>query len=82
MIENILNEYPMTSLVIIILFALALIVAVVNVPIYYALDYGCSQKAEMLNTEYKFGYWTGCWVKDKKDGTWYEYTTIRNVEVK
>lgn len=81
MIENILNEHPMTSLIVILVLALALIVAVVNTPIYFAMDYSCSKKAEMLNTEYKYSYWTGCWVKDN-DGTWYEYTTIRNVDVR
>lgn len=81
MIEYFLNEHPMTSLVIILVFALALIVTVVNVPIYYAMDHSCSKKAEMLNTEYKYGYWEGCWIK-QQDNTWVEYTTIRNVGVK
>lgn len=81
MLEYFLNEHPMTSLVIIILLALALIVAVVNIPCYYALDHSCSKKAAMLNTEYKFGYWEGCWIK-QKDNTWVEYTTIRNLGAK
>lgn len=82
MIEDFVNEHPMTSLVIIIVLALALIVAVVDVPIYYVMEHSCAKRAELLNTEHHFGYLEGCWVKDKNNGTWYEYTTTRTVEVK
>lgn len=81
MIEYFVNEHPMTSLVILLALALSLIVTVVTVPSYYAMDYSCSKKAEMLGTEYKFGYWEGCWVK-QPDNTWVEYNTIRNVGAK
>ena len=81
MLENLINEHPMTSLVVLLVLALGLVVTVVNVPIYYAMDHSCSKKAEMLNTEYKYGYWEGCWVK-QPDNTWVEYTTIRNLGVK
>ena len=81
MLEYFINEHPMTSLVILLVLALALIVAVVDIPVYYVMDYSCSKKAEMLNTDYKFGYWTGCWVK-QPDGTFVEYGTIRNVDIK
>ena len=81
MVESFINEHPMTSLVVLLVLALGLVVAIVNVPIYYAMDYSCGKKAEMLNTEYQYGYWTGCWVK-QPDNTWVEYTTIRNVGVK
>ena len=82
MVESFINEHPMTSLVVLILLALALIVAVINVPCYYAMDYSCSKKAEMLNTEHHFGYLEGCWVLDKSNNTWVEYTTIRNLGAK
>ena len=81
MVENLINEHPMTSLVVLLVLALGLVVAVVNVPIYYAMDYSCGKKAEMLNSEHHFGYFEGCWIK-QPDNTWVEYTTIRNVEVK
>ena len=82
MLENLINEHPMTSLVVLLVLALGLVVAVVNIPIYYAMDYSCGKKAEMLNSQHHFGYFEGCWVLDKSNNTWVEYTTIRNVEVK
>ena len=82
MIEDFLNEHPMTSLVMLLVFATALVVAIVAVPTYYVQDYSCSKRAELLDTEHKFSYWTGCWIKDKSSNTWYEYTTVRTVEVK
>lgn len=82
MFENLINEHPMTSLVVLLVLALGLVVAVVNIPIYYAMDYSCGKRAEMLNTSHHFGYLEGCWVLDKSTNTWVEYTTIRNVEVK
>ena len=82
MFENLINEHPMTSLVVLLVLALGLVVAVVNIPIYYAMDYSCGKRAEMLGTEHHYGYLEGCWVLDKSNNTWVEYTTIRNVEVK
>ena len=81
MLDYLLNEHPFASLIAAIIIVVALALAIIDIPIYYAMDYYCGKKAEMLNTEYKYGYWEGCWVRDK-DGTWVEYTTIRNVGVK
>ena len=77
MLEYFLNEHPITSLIIIIAIVTAITVAVVAVPVHLAADHACAKRAEMLETEYKYGFWQGCWVKD--EGKWVEYNTIRNV---
>lgn len=80
MLEYFLNEHPITSLIIIIAIATVIAVGVVAVPAYYAQEHTCTKKARVMQTEYQYGFWEGCWVKD--EGKWVEYTTIRNVEVK
>lgn len=82
MIDYLLNEHPFASLIAAIIIVVALAIAIIDIPIYYAMDYSCGKKAEMLNSEHHFGYFEGCWVLDKSTNTWVEYTTIRNVEVK
>jgi hypothetical protein len=77
MLENFLNEYPITSLIIIIAIVTAVAVVCVAFPAHIAADHSCAKRAEMLETEYQYGFWEGCWVKD--EGKWVEYGTIRNV---
>ncbi len=81
MLDYLLTEHPCASLIAAIILTMAIVVTVVAVPAYYAQEYSCSKKASVLQTEYQFGFWEGCWVKDKSNNTWYEYTTIRNVNV-
>ena len=82
MLDYFLTEHPCASLIIGLILTVVITVAVVNVPIYYVMDHSCAKRAELLNTEHHFGYLEGCWLKDKDNNTWYEYTTLRNVEVK
>jgi hypothetical protein len=79
MIEDFLLEYPLTSLIIIIALVAALAVGVVAVPAHYAADHACGKRAAIMQTEYQYGFWEGCWIK--KDNAWVEYNTIRNVGV-
>lgn len=81
MMEYFLNEHPITSLLIIIAIVTVVAVGVVAVPAHLAADHACAKRAEMLDTEYQYGFWTGCWVKDK-DNSWVEYRTIRNLGTK
>lgn len=76
MIDDFLLEYPLTSLLIIIAIVTAIAVAVVAVPAHYAVEHTCAKKAAVMQTDYKYGFWEGCWIK--KGDTWVEYNTIRN----
>lgn len=76
MIEEFCYSHPMAVLVAAIILAIALVVCCVTVPAYYAQEYSCAKKASVMQTDYQYGFWEGCWVK--KDGAWVEYTTIRN----
>lgn len=78
MLEYFLSEHPITSLIIIIAIVTAIAVAAVALPVRYATEHQCSKRAAMLQTDYQYDLWTGCWVKDK-DGSFVEYNTIRNV---
>jgi len=77
MLDYFLTENPLTSLIIILAIVTAVAVGVVAVPAHFAADHACAKRAEMLETEYQYGFWEGCWVKD--EGKWVEYGTIRNV---
>jgi len=77
MLEYFLNEHPITSLIIIIAIVTVVAVGVVAVPTHLAADHACAKRAEIMQTEYQYGFWEGCWVKD--EGKWVEYGTIRNV---
>lgn len=78
MLDYLLNEHPCASLIAAIILVTAIAVAAVGIPCRYAAEHQCSKRAAMLQTEYQYDLWTGCWVKDK-DNTWVEYKTIRNV---
>jgi len=77
MLEYFLNEHPLTSLIIAIVLVTAIAVAAVALPCRYAAEHQCSKRAAMLQTDYQYGFWEGCWVRD--NGHWVEYGTIRNV---
>jgi hypothetical protein len=79
--EYFLNEHPIASLIAIIAIVTAVAVVVVAVPAHFAADHSCSKRAELLETDYQYSFWTGCWVKDK-DNSWVEYRTIRNLGTK
>jgi hypothetical protein len=81
MLEYFLNEHPISSLLIIIAIVTAIAVVVVAIPAHFAADHTCAKRAEILETEYQYGFWQGCWVRGK-DGAWVEYNTIRNVGTK
>lgn len=80
MIEDLFLSHPMTVLIGAIILATALVVGATVVPSYFAEEHTCAKKASVLQTDYRFGFWEGCWVK-QKDGAWVEYNTIRNVGV-
>ena len=80
MIEDLFLSHPMTVLIGAILLSIALVVGVHAVPSYFAQEHTCAKKASVLQTDYRFGFWEGCWVK-QKNGAWVEYNTIRNVGV-
>lgn len=77
MFEDFCYDHPMVVFIGTIVLAIALIVGCVGAPAYYGAEHVCAKRAEMLETEYNFGFWQGCWVK--ADGKWIEYSTIRNV---
>lgn len=76
MLDYILTEHPIASLIAAIILTTAIAVAVVYIPCRYAAEHQCSKRAAMLQTDYHYGIWEGCWIK--KDGAWVEYNTIRN----
>lgn len=76
MLEDFAYEHPMIVLIGAIILATALIVGCVTVPAYYAQEHSCAKKAGVMQSEFQYGFWEGCWVK--KDGSWVEYNTIRN----
>ena len=80
MLDYFLTEHPFTSLIIIIALATVITVGVVALPIRLAVDHTCAKRAELLETEYHYGFFEGCWIKNK-DNTWVEYQTIRNVGI-
>ena len=81
MLENFLNEYPITSLIIIIAIITAIAVGIVALPVRLAADYACASRAEIMQTDYQYGLLQGCWIRDK-EGAWVEYSKIKHVEVK
>lgn len=80
MIEDLFLYHPMTVPIGAIILSIVLVVGGTVVPSYFAQEHTCYKKAAILQTDYRFGFWEGCWVKD--DGKWVEYTTIRNVRSK
>ena len=79
MFEDFAYEHPMIVLIGAIILATAFVVGCVTVPAYYAQEHSCSKKAAVMQTDYQYGFWEGCWVKD--EGKWVEYQTIRNVGI-
>lgn len=77
MFEEFCYDHPMVVFISTVMLAIALIVGCVCTPAYYAADHACAKRAEMLETEYKYGFWQGCWVK--AEGKWVEYGTMNNV---
>ena len=78
MLDYFLTEHPIDALIAAIILTTAITVAAVALPCRYASEYQCSKRADMLQTEHRYDFWTGCWVKDK-DGTFVEYSTVRNL---
>ena len=78
MLDYLLTEHPIASLIAAIILTTAIAVAAVALPCRYAAEHQCSNRAAMLQTEYQYDFWTGCWVK-QADNTWVEYSTVRTV---
>jgi hypothetical protein len=57
-------------IVFIIALALEGIIAVAVVPLYAAESYACSEVGKQMGTEHSYGFFKGCWVKDKATGDW------------
>lgn len=45
------------------------------VPAYFFSYNSCSSKAAVLNTDYRFGFYEGCFIKE--DGKWVDYDRYR-----
>ena len=80
MLEDLFFSHPLTVMIGTVILAWALVVVATLGPSYFAEEHTCSKKAEMLSTDYRFGFWEGCWIK--QNNTWIDYNTIRNVGVK
>lgn len=78
MLDYFLNEHPIASLIAAIILTTAIAVACVALPCRYAAEHQCSKRADMLQTDYHYGIWEGCWIK-QPDNTWVEYSTVRNL---
>lgn len=78
MLDYFLTEHPIASLIAAIILTTAIAVAVVYIPCRYAAEHQCSKRADMLHTDYHYGFWEGCWIK-QPDNTWVEYSTVRNL---
>lgn len=78
MLDYFLTEHPIASLIAAIILTTTIAVAAVALPCRYAAEHQCSQRAAMLQTEHRYDFWTGCWVR-QADNTWVEYSTIRSV---
>lgn len=48
-------------------------------PAYLSNYATCSAKAEVMGTDFQFGLFKGCWVKDTQ-GHWVDYTTFRRMD--
>lgn len=57
-------------IVFIIVLALEVIIAVLVVTSYAAGSYSCSEVAKQMGTEHSYGFFKGCWVKEKTTGDW------------
>jgi hypothetical protein len=78
MLDYILTEHSIASLIAAIILTTAIAVAVVAIPTRWAAEHQCSKRAALLQTEYQYDFWTGCWVR-QADNTWVEYSTVRTV---
>lgn len=48
-------------------------------PAYLSNYATCSAKAEVMGTDFQYGPFKGCWVKDTQ-GHWVDYTTFRRMD--
>ena len=49
---------------------LEVIIALAVVSCNAALSYSCSEIGKQMGTEYSYGFFKGCWVKDRTTGDW------------
>ena len=50
--------------------AIEVIIALAVVPFYAAASYSCSEVAKQMGTEHSYGFFKGCWVKERTTGDW------------
>lgn len=56
--------------VFIVALALEVIIAVAVVPCDVAGSISCSEVGKQMGTEHSYGFFKGCWVKDRATGDW------------
>jgi len=70
-IVDFIEEHPIIASIL----AVALFVCITVVPGYFFNYNTCRSKAAVLNTDYKFGFYEGCFIKE--DGKWVDYDRYR-----
>lgn len=70
-IVDFIEAHPLITAILVIAF----VVGIVTVPAYVFASNQCSSKAAVLNADYKFGFYEGCFIKE--DGKWVDYDRYR-----
>jgi len=70
-IVDFIEEHPIIASILVV----ALFVCITVVPGYFFNYNTCRSKAAVLNTDYKFGFYEGCFIKE--DGKWVDYDRYR-----
>lgn len=70
-IVDFVEEHPIIAAIFVVAFA----VFITIVPAYFTNYNTCRSKAAVLNTDYRFGFYEGCFIKE--DGKWVDYDRYR-----
>lgn len=76
-IVDFIEEHPIIASILVIAIVVAIFVGITVVPGYFLNYNTCRSKAAVLNTDYKFGFYEGCFIKE--DGKWVDYDRYRIV---
>ena len=68
-----IERFPVLSAILIVVF----IIGIIMVPAYFGSYNMCSSKAAVLDTEFRFGFYEGCFIKE--NGKWIDYDRYRFV---
>lgn len=72
-IVDFVEAHPIIASILVIAF----VVGIAAAPSYFFAYNTCRSKAAVLNTDYKFGFYEGCFIKE--DGKWVDYARYRIV---